>query len=118
MMIKLIIILTMIYNNPKNHMELLASELNFLDRYVRTQDNLLVENEIDFEKLKKSRISQYQSFIKKINPETGQPFHDYEMPYNTRPTYLSDLDFQDLYLIVKQKQQTNEINTAFGLVTN
>lgn len=105
------------YNNPKNHMELLANELNFLDRYVRTQDNLLVENEIDFEKLKKSRISQYQSFIKKINPETGQPFHDYEMPYNTRPTYLSDLDFQDLYLIVKQKQQTNEINTAFGLVT-
>jgi len=95
-------------NNPKNHHESLLNELTFLDRYIRTEEDDLEENERNFEELKEQREQRLERF-------DGE---DWELPYNQRPTLLSDSQFETLYQRFKTKRTNGELTTAYDIVNS
>lgn len=105
-------------SNPVNHFDWLQNELTFLDRYVRTQDNKLGEYELNFEDFVQSRISQRDSYITTINPSIGSYYHDYDQPYNSRPTLLTTSQFEELYDAYKVKESRGELSTALEITSS
>lgn len=104
------------YYFPLNHFRWLMNELTFLDRYIRTQDDELEENEDDFYTLKDKRIRDLERWIARINPETGLPYEDWQMPYHKRPTSLEDDQFEELAQACTFKLATWQISNAFDIV--
>jgi len=105
-------------SNPVNHFDWLLNELTFLDRYVRTEDGTLDEDEMNFDDFVQYRINQRDRFITRINPNTGEYYHDYDQPYNVRPTLLTDDQFQELYDAYKIKETNGELTTAFEITSS
>jgi len=102
---------------PLNHFRWLMNELTFLDRYIRTQGNELGEREDGFEQLKAKRILSLEKWITKINPKTGQTYKDWQMPYEKRPTLLTDDQFEDLAQAFAYRKATGQLSTAFNIVS-
>lgn len=103
-------------NNPKDHYSWLRNELTFLDKYIRTKDHQLEQDEEDFETFKQQRINIFNNFINTINPETNELYKDYEQDYLSRPTKLSNNDFEELYQAFKIKQNNGELNKASDII--
>lgn len=103
-------------NDPKNHFASLNNELIFLDRYIRTTEDNLDTNELNFQQLKEQREKILESWINTINPETGEYYKSYELTYSSRPTLLSDSDFETLYQEFKSKRSSGELSNAFEII--
>lgn len=102
-------------SNPTNHYRWLLNELTFFDLYKRTLDDELLDDELNFNQIKQMRIDGMVLWVKTINPNTGELNEDYEMAYSSRPTLLTDSQFQSLYLPFKNEIQDNQLITAFDI---
>lgn len=96
-------------SNPGNHWASLNNELIFFDRYVRTEDDVLEDNEQTFGQLKASRLAGQASWISLGNK-------DYEQSYSSRPTLITDEQFSELYVLYKQKENNGELTSVFQLI--
>jgi len=105
-------------NNPKNHFKWLLNELTFLDIYVRTFEHTLdyEQNETDFFDLKQGRVSGLDDWINTTNPDTGRLNKDYELPYDQRPTLLTDSQFENLHDAFKVKRTAGELSGVTDII--
>lgn len=102
---------------PFNHWETLLNDLTYLDKYIRTEDDLLEENEENFDMFWERRIQQKSKFLNTIkDEETGEYYQDYEQAYNQRPTLLKKDDFETLYGLYKEKEENGEWAKALDIV--
>ena len=102
-------------DNPKNHFASILNELTFLDRYIRTKEDNLGDDP-SFEELKALREQAYETWINTEDPETGETYEGYEMPYQIRPTLLSDSDFEELYQEFTNKRSNGELDKAEDII--
>lgn len=104
-------------SNPVNHYESLLNELTYLDKYIRTQDELLGDTEPNFDKFSGTREKNYDRWIKKIKDEdTGEFYQDWEQAYNQRVTLITDAQFQELYTLYKQKESNGELTSTEDII--
>jgi hypothetical protein len=105
-------------DNPKNHFASLNNELTFLDRYIRTQENNLEENEMNYNQLVQQRIANMNRWINTLAdpPSAGIYKKDWEMSYNQRPTLLTTTQFQNLYNAFKIKRSNGELDNAYDII--
>jgi len=104
------------YDNPKNHYAWLQNELIFLDRYIRTQQNALEEGENDFNELKAGRKLAEQALLQYINPNTNKPYQKFEIDYALRNTYLTNLQFENLYKAWVTKNEDGELAKVSDII--
>jgi len=107
--------------NPVNHWGILQNDLIYLDRYIRTEDDLLETDppEMNFDELWESRNSMKERFINTIKHECEDGsdiyFQDWEQSYLSRPTLLNKEDFIDLYNAYKTKEINGELENAYDI---
>lgn len=95
-------------NDPKDHFSSIQNELTFLDRYIRTEENNLNEDEPNFQQLKQLREEAYENWIENYDGP--------QMPYSIRPTLLSDSNFEELYEEFKIKRSNDELSSASDII--
>lgn len=99
--------------NPMDHWHTLQNDLVYLDKYIRTHEGKLEEEERPFDKFWDERIKQKEVWINTIkDKESGEKYKDYEQPYMNRPTLLSKDDFSELYNEFKQR---DDLDSAFDI---
>lgn len=101
--------------NPKDHWATLQNDLVYLNKYIRTKEEILEENEINFYDFWEQRIKQKEKWLNTIkDQETNETYEDYEQPYNSRPTLLNQKDFEDIYqeFIVR-----DDLDNSFQITT-
>lgn len=104
-------------NHPKDHKSSLSNELVFLDRYRKTEDELLGEHEVPFDKLVAQRIKSLEMWTSRPDPLTGEMRPAYTMPYMSRPTLLTTEQFRDLYLRYKVKEKEGQLSNCLEITT-
>ena len=103
-------------NAPMNHKESFMNELIFLDLYRRTKDKLLEKYEHSFTEVMSIRKNSMLNWCKQKDPLTGLKRHDYEMPYASRPSLLTERDFEKLYTAYKIKERAGELSSCLDIV--
>lgn len=103
------------YDNSLNHRKILDNELKFLDRYIRTKDKKLSQDEESFSTLVRERKIAQRDFISEINETTKKRKEKWEQNYISRPTTLSNAQFQELYVAYKIKEQNGELSSAYDI---
>lgn len=89
-------------DNPKNHYASLKNELTFITAYN--------ESPAEYIKLRDRRIKSQQRWI-----DSGKP--DYEQPYSSRPTLLTDTEIIILHTAYLVKQNAGELTTPSEIIT-
>lgn len=100
------------YEFPKDHLRWLRKELTALDLYVRTEDDLLEENEVPYGEDQQNRVEYLEYFLKSVNPETEELYQDYEMEYESRPSYFTTEQLEELYTKYKIKEGLGQLTSA------
>ncbi len=102
--------------SPMNHWATLQNDLVYLDRYIRTKDNTLIQDppEANFDELWEQRIKGKERFLN-TEKEPGVFYQDWEQKYNQRPTLLSKDDYEELYQSFKTKETLGEWETSFDI---
>ena len=103
-------------NSPQNHIATLLNELEFLDRFIRTEDKKLDKYETKFSGLVSERRTALREWVREKDPITKERRKDYELAYSNRPTLLSKTQFEDLYRLYKVKEKKGELTSAFDIV--
>jgi len=103
-------------NNPLDHLAELNRELEFLDKYVRTLEGALEENETSFEELREQGIDNLASWLENVNEETGELNQAQDLPYSDRPTRLTSDQFTDLYELFSEKRDAGEWTSVDSIV--
>lgn len=95
-------------DNPMNHWGTLLNDLTYIDRYIRTEEGDLEEDEDNFDEFWNKRIDRKNKWLE--NNE------DWQQPYNQRPTLLEKSDFEDIYSEFIIKRDNGELQNANDIV--